>query len=193
METALQRENRIIIKRVSQYAELEGIRHLQEINLKRNLPPGEAEKQGFVTAEYSLEFLEIMHRASPSVIALDGDRVVGYALVATRDIKDHHAMLSKLFGLLDQTLYKGRPLETRPYVVVGQLCVAKDYRGRGLTGSLYDFYRKSLQDSFDCCVTDVASDNPGSLRAHLKTGFCVIDTLSYDHIDWSIVLWDWTT
>ena len=51
----------ITIKRVTEFSELEGIRKLQEDNLKKNLTDDEAETEGFVTAEYSIEFLKTLH------------------------------------------------------------------------------------------------------------------------------------
>lgn len=71
----------IEIKTVTDFTELAGIQKLQQENLKKQLDKEEAASEGFVTAEYFLAFLESMHRAGPSIIAKDGDAVVGYALV----------------------------------------------------------------------------------------------------------------
>ena len=40
--------------------------------------------------------LQAMNSASPSIIAKDGDKVVGYALVATKDIRNGHDLIQKL-------------------------------------------------------------------------------------------------
>jgi hypothetical protein len=56
---------------------------------------------------------------------------------------------------------------------------------------MYQYFRSSLAGEFDFCVTDVAETNPRSLKAHIKTGFQVVATLSYGGLGWSIVLWDW--
>jgi hypothetical protein len=183
----------IEIKLVTEHKELEGIRQLQEDNLKKNLSPEEAESQGFVTAEYSLEFLETLHRFSPSVIAKDGDLVVGFALVSTKDIRNQHALLGDLMNGIDKIIYQGKPLATARYVVVGQLCVAKGYRGMGLVDRMYQFFKTSLISEYDYCLTDIAANNPRSLKAHTKTGFQVVDQLIYGGLTWDIVLWDWTS
>lgn len=182
----------LIIKRVTNIKELQGIRGLQEDNLKKNLPAGEAENEGFVSAEYSLEFLQQMHNACPSIIARDGETIAGYALVAVQSIKQHHALLEDLFNVIDTIMYKGTSLKNINYVVVGQLCIAKNYRGIGLVKKLYDFYKAELSSKFDYAITDVAQNNPRSLKAHRKAGFEVIETLSYGGIDWFVILWDWT-
>lgn len=182
----------LILKRVTEEKELQGIRQLQEDNLKKNLSANEAEKEGFVSAEYTLDFLQQMHHACPSIIAKDGDTIAGYALVAVQTIKHHHSLLEDLFNVIDATLYKGVTLKNTRYVVVGQLCIAKNYRGIGLVKKLYDFYKAELCNQFDYAITDVAQNNPRSLKAHQKAGFEVVETLSYGGIDWFVILWDWT-
>jgi len=183
----------VIIKKVTDFAELEGIQKLQQENLKKNLTDQEADAQGFVTAEYSLEFLRKMHAGSPSVIAKDGDQVVGYALVTVKAVRHDHDLLGDLFNTIDSLRYHNQSLKNARYVVVGQLCVAANYRGLGLVQQMYQQFKISLSDTFDYCITDVAQDNPRSLKAHLKTGFHLIDTLHYGGLGWDIVLWDWTT
>jgi hypothetical protein len=181
----------IAIKRVTEPAELEGIKRLQQENLKSTLTAEETSLEGFVTAVYSMEFLQKMHDAEPSVIAKDGDQVVGYALVADPTIRHEHDLLSDLFTTIDNTPYHGKLLKESAYVVVGQLCVAKSNRGQGLVNRMYNYYRDCLSDKFEYCITDIAQDNPRSLKAHQKAGFEVINTLGYGGIKWDVVLWDW--
>jgi len=180
----------VIVKLVSEMKELEGIRLLQEQNLGKNLSVAEATKEGFVTAEYSVEFLKAMHDVHPSIIAKDNDTVVGYALVATNPIREQHPLLADLFNTIDKVVYKGILLRDTRYVVVGQLCVGKGYRGQGLVQRMYEFYRESLKDSYDYLITDVVQTNQRSIKAHLKTGFIVVDTLEYGGVKWDIVLWE---
>ncbi len=182
----------IEIKLTETDKELIGIRALQESNLHRNLSIEEASEEGFVTASYTLEFLKYMHEAHPSVIAKDGDEVVGYALVATHAVSHQHDLLKGLFSEIDALEYKGLIMKGRRYVVVGQLCVGKGYRGKGLAKRMYDFFRDALREKYDFALTDVVSSNLRSLRAHEKTGFIVAGTLQYGGVDWDLVLWDWT-
>ena len=182
----------IEIKLVTDQKELEGIRQLQEDNLKKNLSSEEAETEGFVTAEYSLEFLETLHKLSPSAIAKDGDRVVGYALVSPKEIRHQHDLLSDLFNNIDKIVYRDKTLMNTRYVAVGQICLAKGYRGIGLVNQMYQLFKTSLSHTYDYCLTDIAASNPRSLKAHIKIGFQVVDQLVYGGITWDIVLWDWT-
>jgi hypothetical protein len=182
----------VLITRVGTRAQLEGILALHTANLRRNLSAEEIRTQGFVSAEYTREFLERMHAAGPSIIAVDGDAVVGYALVADASICADHDLLGDMANVIDRTTYNGRLLKGTRYVVMGQLCVARSHRRTGLVGRMYQHYRQTLADRFDYLITDIARDNPGSLNAHLKAGFQVISTLSFAGVEWDLVLWDWT-
>lgn len=171
--------------------DLKGIKLLQQQNLKQNLTAAEAAEEGFVTAEYSLGYLQQMHNESPSVIARDNHIIAGYALATTKEVGMQHDLLSDLFTTIDKLTYRSYPLKNSAYIVVGQLCVARDYRGTGLAQKMYDAFRRMYEDKFDYCITDVAESNPRSLKAHLKSGFRVIDVLNYGGTTWNVILWDW--
>lgn len=179
------------LTRVSNPSEITGIRDLQELNLKQNITAQEAIDQGFLTAAYTKEYLHAMNLASPSIIAKVDDKVVGYALVATKEIRKGHDLIEGLFDAIDDCAYKGKLLRDVNYVVVGQLCVAKEYRGQDLVQKLYGHFRDCLSHEFTYLVTDVAKANIRSLKAHKKRGFQVINELMYGGFGWDIVLWDW--
>ncbi|MEI8296754.1 MAG: GNAT family N-acetyltransferase [Pseudomonadota bacterium] len=181
----------VVIKRVSEHAELLGIKALQQANLGCHLEAAEREREGFVTAEYELDYLEQMQRACPSVIAKQGASVVGYALVVQRETGQDHPLLSGLVAATDRQTLRGVPLTALNYILCGQLCVAKSHRGGGLTAALYNYFGEELSRRFDGVVTDVARDNPRSLRAHLKAGFEVFGELAYGGLVWDLVLCDW--
>jgi len=62
----------------------------------------------------------------------------------------------------------------------------------GLVQQMYQHFKNNLSNEFDYCITDVAKDNPRSLKVHKKTGFRVIEELNYGGIGWHIIIWDWT-
>jgi ribosomal protein S18 acetylase RimI-like enzyme len=174
---------------VTNLAEMEGVLALQQANLRKNISEAEAETQGFLMAEYDLNFLKLLQESSPGIIAKDGEKVVGYSLVALPETARHHPLLADLVENIDRCIYEGKPLEH--YAIVAQLCVSKDYRGQDLVQRLYGAFRDHYAGKYTFCVTDVAQANARSLKAHQKRGFQVIDTLDYGGIGWDIVLWDW--
>ena len=181
----------IEIVHVSSDVELDGIRLLQRENLRKLIGETEAGKEGFLTAEYPLETLQQMHQFQASIIAKDGDKIAGYVIVTTKDSYGQHPLLDSLFDSIDALNYNGDSLKNINYILVGQLCVGKAYRGIGLVQKMYTYYQQCLSKEYQYLITDVAQENPRSIKAHLKTGFNIIHTIEYGGIGWDIVLWDW--
>lgn len=164
--------------------DIQGILRLHETNLRKNISLEEQDLEGFVSAEYDMRQLQLMNTMCPSIVAKVGERVIGYALVVTKEFYGHNPLLDDLMNSIDE-------LVSMKYVIVGQLCVEKSYRGKGIVPLMYNFFRDELSGEFDCCVTDVNERNPRSLKAHIKSGFEIIETKQYDGCQWHIVLWDW--
>lgn len=176
------------IKLVSSDDEILQIKELQTKNLRQYISDEEAASQGFLTASYTIEYLKAMNASFPSVIAKDGDQVIGYAMITTPEMREGHDLISDLFNNIDRCSYKEILLKDAKYVVVGQLCVGKDYRGQDLVSRMYDYFANAVKDQYDYMVTDVDCDNHRSLKAHAKAGFEVIDSLVYGGKRWDIVI-----
>jgi hypothetical protein len=136
-----------------------------------------------------VSFLHRMHSFHPSVVALDENRrVVGYVLVCTTQLGAEHKLLGDLLRHVQQPSL----LASVPFILSGQLCVAEGYRGHKLAARMYHHVRCSLkQHGYVGCVTDIPCDNPRSLKAHQTAGFSVIDTLTWQGVDFQVVYWDW--
>ncbi len=146
-------------------------------------------------AEYSFDYLKEMHESHPSIVLKDraSNQVVGYALATTFEIASKHNLLLELVNLLDKLEYKGKKLSNAKCIIVGQLCIAKAYRGKQLALELYRAFQSSLDSHYDYSVTEVRTDNARSLRLHEKAGYVVIYRYDYDGTSFEVVLSDWTT
>lgn len=183
-----------MLKQANSLRELEGIKELQLLNLKDHVSDEEKMVEGFVTANYTIEFLQEMNELEKSVVAKVDDRVVGYIIAAPRAIGSKHSILKELSATIDRCLYQGKSLESRNYIMSGQVCIAKDFRGSGLLPKLYNYFRECFQEKYDCCITEVDDRNDRSIRAHLRSGFQIIHSMTSDSdpsISWHFVLWDW--
>ena len=107
------------VKLVTAPKEINAIKELQNLNLRPNISDEEAASQGFLTASYTLEYLQAMNADAPSVVAKAGDEVVGYAMVTTQALRNGHDLMADLFNTIDRTTYGGRILREANYVVVG--------------------------------------------------------------------------
>jgi hypothetical protein len=77
------------------------------------------------------------------------------------------------------------------YYVMGQICVAENYRGQGVFDGLYQKHREKYSSQFDLLITEVSKRNTRSMKAHERVGFKTVHSFR-DHTDeWNIILWDW--
>jgi ribosomal protein S18 acetylase RimI-like enzyme len=157
---------------VSNPDEVRQILDLQAANLPAALTPDAMASQGFVTVRHDPAVLQRMNETAPAIIAKDGGRVVGYALVMPRAFASDVPILRPLFEMLDGLSWRGQLLrEHSRWFVMGQICVAEAYRGRGIVDGLYRTMTDLSRDRYDFTVTEVATRNTRSLRAHERAGF----------------------
>lgn len=171
--------------------ELEGILRLQRSNLPQNISQSEKAAQGFVTVIHSFEQLEEMNGIAPHLIAKDGENVVGYILAMTKASKDLIPVLVPMFSQFEGLNFGGKPISTLNYLVIGQICVDKNYRGQGVFDHMYEAYGKLFSNRFDFAVTEIAISNVRSIKAHQRVGFEIIHEFSDSTEDWAIVALDW--
>lgn len=171
--------------------ELLQIHELNRDNLKGNISEREQEEQGFVTWLYSLSLLQQMHGLAPSIVVKNNDKVVGYALVTPVEAGKFHPDLQVMIDNLETLNYNGRPLTTYTFYIMGQVCIDKEYRGKGVFQTLFKKHKEIYSPKYDLLVTEISTRNDRSQKAHKKVGFITIHT-SRDELDeWNVVIWDW--
>lgn len=148
---------------------------------------------GFVTVAHTLDILRAMHALAPSIAARDAaGRIVGYALVMPKETRALVPILEPMFRMIEALPASeicGR--SGARWYVMGQVAIARDYRGTGLFARMYAEHRRRYQDRFDAVVTEVATRNPRSLRAHERVGFRTISTYRDATDEWALLAWEW--
>jgi len=169
---------------------LSSILSLQQANLPGVLTTKEKLDHGFVTVEHDLDLLRKMNDASPHVIALDGDLVIGYALVMLPSFRNEIEVLKPMFDQIDKILKQKN--QNPNYFVMGQVCIKKEYRGMGVFKGLYDKMKSEFSESYTYCITEVDQENQRSLRAHYKQGFKRLKLYAGEgNKMWELIIWDW--
>ncbi|HWE26156.1 MAG TPA: GNAT family N-acetyltransferase [Myxococcales bacterium] len=171
---------------VANERELQQILELQQRNLPRNLSERDATADGFVTVEHTLDLLRLMHALVPSIVSKDGDELAGYALVMPVECRSFIPVLAPMFQRLEAL-----GMFRRRFYVMGQICVAPAYRGRGVFDQLYAAHREHLRGRFDACVTEVSVRNGRSLRAHQRVGFTELERYRDETDEWVLLVWNW--
>jgi hypothetical protein len=172
-------------------SDLQGIIDLQIENRETTISAEELRQEGFVTVVHTLELLKQMNTPHPHTIAKDGDLVVAYVLTMLQSMQKHIPILQPMFEQINTLSYQGDALKDADYFVIGQCCVKKGYRGQGVFQGLYEKMREYLSPHFKYAITEIATRNPRSIRAHEKMGFEVIHEFEDATDHWVIVLWDW--
>ncbi|MDX2086801.1 MAG: GNAT family N-acetyltransferase [Kofleriaceae bacterium] len=142
---------------------------------------------GFVTVQHTLDILRAMDALAPSVVARDAaGTVVAYAITMPRETRALIPILEPMFQRLEQQL----PPTTRFYVM-GQIAVAPSHRGSGAFDALYAAHRTHYRERFDLLITEVATRNTRSMRAHERVGFRTLETYRDATDEWALITWDW--
>lgn len=181
----------LVVTTVCLPEELEQIHRLNKQNLKQNLSPEEKEKEGFVTWLYPLPLLQQLHGLLPSVIAKNGPNVVGYALSTPKEAAAFHPELKAMVQNLEALFFHQKRVADMSYYIMGQICIAKAYRGQGILSLLYGHHKQVYSQLYQLLVTEISTSNPRSQKAHEKVGFTTIHTYRDALDEWNVVVWDW--
>jgi ribosomal protein S18 acetylase RimI-like enzyme len=181
--------------------DLRQILHLQQENLEACITKEELHQEGFVTVSHSLELLEEMNTPFAHVMAKEGDEVVGYTLVMLKNMAQRIPILIPMFGQINALSYEGNLLSQTNYFIMGQVCIKKGYRGKGVFKGMYDELKRQMSSGFTYVITEVASRNQRSIKAHQKQGFEVLHTYiateekeeeEEEEEEWVILIWNLT-
>jgi hypothetical protein len=130
---------------------------------------------------------------APQLILKEDGKVVGYLLAMNKSLRETVPMLKPMFEQIDQITYLEKALRDANYLIVGQVCIGKEFRGLGLIDEIFAKYRKIFKEEYDLTITEIVTTNSRSVRAHLRVGFEIIHKFKDEFQEWNIVLWDWKT
>ena len=171
-------------KQAESQEELEQILRLQQSNLARNISLEESEREGFVTVEHDMESLSAMNRVCGHIIATESGNLIGYALCMHPRFADHIEVLRPMFTELERFVPK-----LSGHLIMGQVCVAKGHRGKGVFRMLYRTMKDCLPKGFDSIITEVDGNNKRSQVAHAAIGFQTIRIYHHQGKEWHILQW----
>jgi hypothetical protein len=146
------------------YAE---IVRLQRANYVANLT-AEERREGFLSAEFSLDQVAaIASDLGIAIVTMDDD-LAGSLCGIRREFNHGSPVVAKMLESYDQAWFQGEPLSAFNSYIYGPVCIARQYRRRGLLRGLYDFQKKDLAGQFELGIALVSHSNPHSMRAHVE-------------------------
>ncbi|GLU43477.1 GNAT family N-acetyltransferase [Allomuricauda sp. NBRC 101325] len=172
----------ITYKQANTLEELEQILALQQRNLPKNISAEESLKEGFLTVEHDMDTLKAMNDECGHIIAVDDNQVVGYALCMHPKFALSIEVLQPMFVEINKVI-TGKT----NYMAMGQICVAKSHRGKGVFRNLYLTMKEKLPEGFDTIITEVDGKNKRSLAAHAAIGFTTLKVYMSGEKEWHLV------
>jgi predicted GNAT superfamily acetyltransferase len=174
-------------KTASSLEELQQILALQKANLPISISSEEKDKEGFLTVHHDFNILKRMNDVCPHIIAIDNKRLVGYTLCMHTKFQEEIDIIKPMFLEIGKN---AKPFKT--YIIMGQVCVAKEYRAQGIFRKLYSKMQEQTRMEFDAIVTEVDTTNERSLKAHFAIGFKTLSKYRANDRDWFLIylIWD---
>ncbi len=167
--------------------ELYAILELQKQNLAINLVDYEQKEDGFVTVQHTFNMLKKMNVVCPHCIAKVNSKVVGYALCMDRSFKNEIDVLKPMFEEIETSL-NIRSSKLSNFIVMGQICIDKKYRKKGIFRGLYGYMHDQLNSDYTCVITEVDQKNTRSSNAHKIVGFELLKTYTSDTKIWELIV-----
>lgn len=172
----------ITFKSAASEADLNQILALQRANLPGNISSEDKKKEGFVTVSHTFDLLKTMNDACSHIVAKSEGIVIGYALCMHPRFANEIEVLRPMFDEINALHPK-----IKNYIVMGQICIAKAFRGQGAFRKLYQTMRVAVQPEFEQIITEVDADNMRSLRAHHAVGFEELKTYRSGEQNWKLL------
>ena len=179
----------IIYTTASTKEELDQILELQRRNLPNSISSEEKQVEGFVTLNHDFDILKRMNDVCPHIIAKDGNTLAGYALCMHPKFANEIVLLRPMFEEISRALQQAQSdiFFSEKFIVMGQICIAKDFRKRGVFRKLYETMLAKLTPKFTSIITEVDAANTRSVQAHLAIGFKSLSTYKADGRDWELI------
>jgi hypothetical protein len=140
---------------------------LQRANYIANLT-AEERREGFLSAEFSLEQVRAIATDLGIAIVTMDDDLAGCVCAIRREFDHGSLVVAKMLESYDQARFEGKPLSAFNSYIYGPVCIARQYRRRGLLRGLYGFQKKDLAGQFEVGVALVSHSNPHSMQAHVE-------------------------
>lgn len=139
---------------------------LQTANYIDNLSE-EQRKEGFLSAKFSSEQIAAIAADLGIAIATIGDELAGCLCAFRREFDHDSPVVTKMLESYDRVRFEGKPLSAFDSYIYGPVCIAREYRRRGLLRGLFEFQKKDLAGRFEVGAALVSHNNPHSMAAHI--------------------------
>jgi hypothetical protein len=150
-------------------------------NLNTVLTDQEKASGGFLSVPLRAEDFQAMNQEIAVVVASCGKEVVAYHCASSCQYYQSVPLCACMMDRFPHVLYDGKPLVQYTCFVVGPMCIAKNYRGKGIYLQLWQELAKHIPAGLEMGVGPASEANPRALHAHTqKAGMLVVDRFMFN-------------
>ena len=141
----------------------------------------EDKEDGFITADFTeAQIQELIMQERGCFIAKDQERIVAFAMSASWGFWSQWPIFQKMVEDLPSLTYKGYQLSEENSYQYGPVCVARDYRGRGVFQQIFSFALQQMSHRYPVLLSFINTINQRSYAAHItKLGLDVIQQFQF--------------
>jgi hypothetical protein len=140
---------------------------LNSDNFVSNLAP-EDRKEGFLSAEFTLEQTAAIAEDLGTMVAIADGHVAGFLCAIRNEFEHGSPVVAKMIESYIRMRFEGKLLSEYSSYIYGPVCIARDYRRRGLLRGLFEAQKHDLAGQFEIGVALIARSNAHSMQAHVR-------------------------
>jgi hypothetical protein len=135
--------------------------------------------------------LKSLNEKNGVLVAVKNSEVIGYEIPLDLENARKIPLLTTFINRILKFKYKGKPLSNYNLIIEGQICIKKEYKGKGIAENLHKRFVNLLKPKYDLIVTEISDQNPRSLHVHTKKlGLSVLEEYSAEGRKWYILIQD---
>jgi hypothetical protein len=170
--------------------DIEGVLDLQKLYLVSNLSE-EEKKAGFVTTPFSVDQLTFVINNGGLFLAKDNAKTIAYIFAESWDFFSQYPIFEHMISLFPNLSFLDFEINTTNSFQYGPICIDKEYRGKGLINSLFEFMRIHIEKRYPLAVTFINKTNAPSLKAHTeKLKWTVIGDFEFNNNNYFILAYE---
>lgn len=173
--------------RLATEADFAAIIALQNANTPTHLS-AEQRRQGYIVSRMEHAQLAAISAQLGIMLALQGNVLAGFVCMMPPEARPRPAVVDAMLAAADEHSLDRQPLRAMRLFLYGPVCIAREFRARGLLRRLFNAVKTHLHDRYDAGLAFIADDNPHSLAAHVQgLGMCDVARFSSGGQDYHLI------
>ncbi|MFI8418074.1 N-acetyltransferase family protein [Serratia sp. NPDC078593] len=140
---------------------------LQAKNTPENLN-AQQRQQGFIVSEMNEAQVAKLNDELGILIAEQDGRLAGFVCLARPNMQPRPPVVDAMLSELANHYFADTLITKQRLFLYGPVCLASDWRGKGVLKRLFNAVKTRTRDQFDIGILFINQSNPHSLAAHVK-------------------------